>query len=238
MRPHNHQDRQHIRRPRLLSAFILALMAAIAMKTATLIESAFAQTTSATKPAGLPFQESTAPSAEPPSTPYHPVSNWADRPPPPPMCRPDPLSEAGESTILLNLKARESALNDRAATLNREQQELDATKVALSHQIAALKPLAERLEAMKAARQAVNNAKWTSLVATYGAMDPRSAARIFDGLDPTIVFNVLQRMNDRKSAAILAGMSPETAQSITERLAGNPAPQIHQANALLPDAAP
>jgi flagellar motility protein MotE (MotC chaperone) len=230
-----------MRTVRFLPILILTLTVTIAFKTANLIESAFAQSTlpvPAAAPADLPSQDPNGSSAKSPSTQYRPVSNWTDRPPPPPMCRPDPLTEAGESSILLHLKARELALNDRAAALNREQQELDATKAALRHQVAALKPLAQRLEAMKSASQSADDAKWASLVATYGAMDPRSAARIFDGLDPTIVFNVLRRMNDRKSAAILAGMSPATAQAITERLAGDPPPPVQSANALLPDGAP
>ncbi|MGC9269346.1 MotE family protein [Acidiphilium sp.] len=167
------------------------------------------------------------------------MANWTDRPPPPPMCKPDPLSESGETAILLALKTREAALDRRAEALDREQQELDATKAALSRQIAALKPLAKRLEALKTQNQSTEDAKWAALVATYGTMDPRNAARIFDGLDPEIVFNVLRRMNSRKSAAILASMSPDKAQSITERLAGEPAPpSMHPANALLPDGAP
>jgi flagellar motility protein MotE (MotC chaperone) len=226
---------------RFLPVFIVSLIAVIALKTATLIETAFAQAAPAAPSAGAsaPPSEGAAPaSAKQPSRPYRPVSNWNDRPPPPPMCRPDPLSEAGENKILLHLKDREAALATRAAALEQEQQQLDATKAALQKQVAALKPLAARLEAMNTAHQSADDAKWASLVATYGAMDPRSAARIFDGLDPTIVFHVLQRMNSRKSAAILAGMSPATAEAITERLAGSPARTIQPANALLPDAAP
>ncbi len=230
-----------LRSVRFLPVLILFLTAAIFLKTANLMETALAQSpppVPAADPADPTSQGTTKSSEKSLSTQYHPVSNWTDRPPPPPMCRPDPLSEAGESSILLHLKARELALNDRATALNREQQELDATKAALRQQVAALKPLAQRLEAMKSASQSADDAKWASLVATYGAMDPRSAARIFDGLDPTIVFNVLHRMNDRKSAAILSGMLPATAQAITERLAGDPPPPVQPANALLPDGAP
>ncbi len=226
---------------RFLPVLIVLLIAVIALKTATLIEISFAQAAPAAPPAGAPAPPSAGAakaSAKQPSTRYRPVSNWTDRPPPPPMCRPDPMSEAGENKILLHLKAREAALAARATALDQEQLQLDATKAALRRQVAALKPLAARLEAMNTAQHSADDAKWASLVATYGAMDPRSAARIFDGLDPTIVFHVLQHMNNRKSAAILAGMSPATAQAITERLAGSPAHAIRPANALLPDAAP
>jgi flagellar motility protein MotE (MotC chaperone) len=219
---------------RLLPLLIIGLVCAIMVKSVGLIEAAFAQSP-------VPSATGAAGSTEgAPAKPYHPVANWTDRPPPPPLCKPDPFSEAGETKVLLTLKQRATLLDQRAAALARERLELDATRAAVERQLAALKPLAARLEALKSQHQARDDAKWASLVATYGAMEPRDAARIFDGLEPAIVFNVLRRMNDRKSAAILADMSPQTAQLVTERLAGEPAPRpvLHPANALLPDGAP
>ncbi len=234
-------DLRQSRSLRFLPGLIVLLIGVIALKTATLIEISFAQAAPTAPPATAaapPSAGAAQASAKQSSARYRPVSNWTDRPPPPPMCRPDPVSEAGETKILLHLKAREVALAARAKALDQEQLQLDATKAALARQVAALKPLAARLEAMNTAQHRADEAKWASLVATYGAMDPRSAARIFDGLDPTIVFHVLKHMNNRKSAAILAGMSPATAQAITERLAGSPVQAIQPANALLPDGAP
>lgn len=171
---------------------------------------------------------------------HWPIVNWTDKPPPPPLCKPDPLDESGERKILLHLKRRAKALDARAAALDQREQELDAARAALRKEAAALKPLAMRLEAIPAAHKAAENEKWAMLVSTYETMDPHSAARIFDGLDAKIVFNVLKRMNSRKSALVLANMSPEKAQAVTEQLAGiQPmSPRSQPAAALLPDGAP
>ena len=57
-------------------------------------------------------------------------------------------------------------------------------------------------------------------MATYQAMDPQSAAGIFDGLDLNVLLPVLTRMNSRKSALILADMSPDKARQATVLMAG------------------
>lgn len=229
-----------LRRYRLLPIVIFCLGASIVLKSAGLVRAAVAQSASSRPPVSAvlsnPAQRRPGQGRPAPSM---PVTNWTDRPPPPPVCKPNPFAEAGERKILLDLKRREAALNARATALDRREQDLKATKAALRRQIAALKPLATQFAATKARRRSIDDARWNALVATYEAMEPRSAARIFDGLDPTVVLNVLRRMNSRKAAAILAGMTPGKARAITERMAGiRPAPTPMTATALLPDGAP
>lgn len=246
----NSRKRRACARPRLLPATMLCIGFTIIMKSAGLIDAALAQhpankallplsgASHASGNVGTKVPQNAVAARSKKS--YRPVSNWNDRPPPPPLCKPNPLDEAGETKILLALKVRAAALDAKSATLDREQQELDATKTALRKQVAALRPVAQRLEVIHEAQQSVDNARWAALVATYGAMDPHNAARIFDGLDPAIVFNVLKRMNDRKSALVLADMDPAKAQAVTERLADIKvqASQVVSAATLLPDGAP
>ena len=50
-------------------------------------------------------------------------------------------------------------------------------------------------------------------------MRPSDAAAIFDGLALDVLINVFERMSERKSAPILAGMNPERAREVTTQLA-------------------
>jgi flagellar motility protein MotE (MotC chaperone) len=50
-------------------------------------------------------------------------------------------------------------------------------------------------------------------------MKPRDAAKIFDDLDTPVLLEVVDRMNERKAAPILAAMQPDRAREITEKLA-------------------
>ncbi|HQT62492.1 MAG TPA: hypothetical protein PLV07_09200 [Acidiphilium sp.] len=230
--------------PRLLPIVTFCLCGTILFKSAGLVDAAFAGTsTSGKTSAGLQQAQakpsgttsaSSAPSA------YEPVANWKDKPPPPPLCKPDPLDQTGERKVLLQLKQRAEQLDERAAALNRQKSELAVEKEAIAKQIAAIKPLAQKLEQISTAQKAADEKKWAALVSTYETMDPRSAARIFDGLDPKIVLNVIQRMSSRKSAPILAAMSPQKAQIVTEKLAGMSAmtPKPQPVASLLPDGAP
>lgn len=235
--------REKSRLPRLLPTLILCLCGTILFKTASLIGAAFAGNAASTGPAAA-TSPTPAPLAAPVDAPRagrHPgVSNWTLRPPPPPLCKPDPLDLAGERKILLNLRQRAKELDARAARLDQQEQTLAAARAALKKQADALKPVAARLEAMNTAHRTADNRKWAALVSTFATMDPRSAARIFDGLDPQIVLNVLKRMESRKSALILANMSPEKAQAVTARLAGlkSNAASVLPAASLLPDGAP
>ena len=61
----------------------------------------------------------------------------------------------------------------------------------------------------------------------YESMRPRDAASIFDVLDMHVLLEVLDRMNDRKAAAILAAMQPERARMATQMLAQNAPPAGH-----------
>ncbi|WP_201729232.1 hypothetical protein [Acidocella sp. C78] len=230
--------------PRLLPIVTFCLCGTILFKSAGLVDAAFAGASTSEKASTSLHQAqdkhsgtksgNSAPSA------YEPVANWKDKPPPPPLCKPDPLDQTGERKLLLQLKQRAEQLDSRAAALNRQEAELAVEKEAIAKQIAAIKPLAQKLEQINAAHKAADQKKWTALVSTYETMDPRSAARIFDGLDPKIVLNVIQRMSSRKSAPILADMSPEKAQIVTEKLAGMTAmtPKPQPVASLLPDGAP
>lgn len=227
---------ERLRRSRLLPAVTLCLCATILFKSAGLIDAAFANDTSQSTP---PVKAAQA--ADPQQKPYRPVANWTQRPPPPPLCKPDPLDQSGERKILLHLRAKAKKLDARAAKLDQQQRALDLARTALSKQAAALKPLAAHLEAMNAAHLSADKRRWNALVSTFASMDPHSAAKIFDGLDAHLVINVLKRMQSRKSAPILADMTPEKAQKVTAQLADQTdakSSDVRTATSHLPDGAP
>ncbi len=148
------------------------------------------------------------------------VLNWDSTEPPPAVCPPSTTVNPSEVIVLSALRQRAAALDAREAELNRKQALVDASERSLTTQIAGLQAVENRLNALSQNQSNANEARWQALVATYSAMDPQAAAGIFDGLDPSVLLPVLTRMNSRKSAPILADMSPDKARQATELMAG------------------
>jgi flagellar motility protein MotE (MotC chaperone) len=195
-------------RPRILPITIVAMGLLLGQKCVLLAGAA------------LTGFSSGAAAAATPNAPYAPGVNWDSTQPPPAVCPPDANVNPGEVAVLSALRLRAAALDTREAALDRKQALVDASEKSLNAQIAGLQAVEDRLNAFSENQSAAEEARWQALVATYEAMDPQSAAGIFDGLDLNVLLPVLTRMNSRKSALILAQMSPDKARQATEMMAG------------------
>ncbi len=151
------------------------------------------------------------------------VANWDSTQPPPAVCPPEATLNPGEVSVLSSLRQRAAALDAREAALDRKQALVDASEKSLTLQIGGLQAVEDRLNALSETHSQAEEARWQALVSTYEVMDPQAAAAIFDVLDPDVLLPVLTRMNSRKSALILAQMSPDKARQATELMAGQSA---------------
>ena len=131
---------------------------------------------------------------------------------------PPPLSDA-ERGILLDLRHRRLALDARAHDLDQREAELAAADRRLADRVQQLAALQSRLEALESTRQQHNAENWTGLVKVYESMKARDAAAIFDVLDMQVLLQVLDRMQERRAAAVLAAMQPDRARLATQMLA-------------------
>lgn len=198
-----------VRPPRLLPSTIVALAALIGMKTVLLVRAAapiwgLGAAVAMAAETGSP---KTAP--VPPATPARSAS---------PSGSPAAISPS-ERALLLDLRKRRKALDARAAALNARASVLAAAEQKLDQRVAELKTLQKRLETIEAARKQRESRAWDGLVNLYQSMKPRDAATIFNDLDMPVLLAVVDRMNARKAAAILADMQPDRAREVTAKLA-------------------
>ncbi|MGY0484613.1 hypothetical protein HUK83_02995 [Endobacter medicaginis] len=128
-----------------------------------------------------------------------------------------PASDEHELADELARQRQELALRSPAADARD-----DVLNTAQSRLQQKLDDLAQRQKAVDSAesrRADVDAETWTNLAKMYEAMAPKSAAGIFDVTEPRLLVNIVDHMNVRKAAAILAVMQPERARIATQMLA-------------------
>jgi len=129
-----------------------------------------------------------------------------------------PGASESERALLVDLRARRKALDQRDAALTERAHLMDAAEARLNARLDELKVLQAKLEAMEKARQAQSDANMRGLVKVYEDMKPRDAATIWNDLDLNVLLPLLDLMKDSKASAILAAMDPVRAREATAQL--------------------
>jgi flagellar motility protein MotE (MotC chaperone) len=131
---------------------------------------------------------------------------------------PAPIGDA-ERAVLLDLRQRRQELDARDAALSVRESILAAAEQKLMGRVEELSALQNKLQDLEAAREQRDEAGWQGLVKLYEAMKPRDAATIFNDLQMPVLLSLVDRMQERKAAPVLAAMNPDKARDVTAQLA-------------------
>ena len=214
----------YLTRPRLLPLTCAAMAGLLLVKSASLVQAATAE----------PEAAKSAENAPKPETKNAPGSGVANSPPEPSHSAaqaaagartPDQKTDAApasisdeERSLLLDLRHRREQLDEKSRLLDQRAAQITAADEKLNARVQQLTALQSQLEALESARQQRQTANWGGLVKTYEAMKPRDAAAIFDSLDMQVLLQVLDRMQERRAAAVLAAMQTDRARLATQLL--------------------
>jgi len=132
--------------------------------------------------------------------------------------RPEPVSRQSDD-VLEALAARRKSLDARQNEIEMREKLLAAAEARIDDKIEELKDLKAKIDEVFMTEESKGNEKFQSLVKVYENMKPKDAAAVFEQLDMTVLLELLDRMNERKLAAILAAMDPARAQAVTVALA-------------------
>ncbi|MBV6632178.1 MAG: hypothetical protein KI792_03985 [Alphaproteobacteria bacterium] len=124
-----------------------------------------------------------------------------------------------ELRLLQELSERRQALNDRERGLDQRAALLDAAEARFEEKLTELTALRDQISQLLDQHSEQQEAQLANLVAIYESMKPKDAARIFDSLDMDVLLDVVVRMKQVRSAAILAEMQPNRAKDVTLQLA-------------------
>lgn len=126
---------------------------------------------------------------------------------------------AAEMDVLSSLSKRRVELDAREDDIEMRTQVLTAAEQRVDGKIAMLKQLQDQIATMLGQRDAEQQKQVASLVKTYSAMKSKDAARIFNNLPDEVLVPVAQLMKSDVLAPILAAMTADNAQRLTQKLA-------------------
>ncbi len=123
-----------------------------------------------------------------------------------------------EVRLLQDLAARREQLEARSRELDIRESLLEAAERRIEDKIAELREIEAKIDALITQHDAQEERKLRSLVRVYETMKPKDAAVIFNELDLDILLDVVELMNERRIAPILAEMDPQRATTVTTEL--------------------
>jgi len=132
---------------------------------------------------------------------------------------PKPSYSPGERAVLESLAQRRQELETRAREIDVRDSLLKAAEKRIEQRLQELKELEARVNGAMSKKDEEEAAKFKSLVGMYENMKAKDAARIFDRLNMRVLIEVVNAMNPRRMADILAQMSPDIAERLTLEIA-------------------
>jgi flagellar motility protein MotE (MotC chaperone) len=130
---------------------------------------------------------------------------------------PSLLTQA-EMDILQQLAERRDRVEKREQEIEVRAAMLKAAESRIDKKVEEMKNLQASIEKLLAAYDEQQEKKVTSLVKIYETMKPKEAAKIFEELEMDVLLMVVERLNSRRLAPILAAMNPQKAREVTVEL--------------------
>ncbi|MGC1776818.1 MAG: flagellar protein FlbB [Xanthobacteraceae bacterium] len=129
------------------------------------------------------------------------------------------LPTGAERAILERLQQRRQELDKRAQELDVREDLIKSAEKRMDAKISELKEVEAQIKQATNQKDDAEKAQLKGLVTMYENMKPRDAAKIFNGLEPSVLLEVVAQINPRTMADIAAQMSPDVAQRLTVELA-------------------
>ena len=121
--------------------------------------------------------------------------------------------------MLESLAVRRKELNVRETQLKLKENLLKAAQQQIDERIAQLKELEAKIQTDLKKQDVLRQGQYQRLVKIYSNMKAKEAARIFNGLDMSVLVDLMRAMKAAPGSQILAKMEPEKARALTMLLA-------------------
>ncbi len=123
------------------------------------------------------------------------------------------------AALMLELRIERAALERRAFELETRERALVEARRELERRIDSFEAMRTELERRLDKVEEAMGDEIALLSKTYAAMPPQKAAALISALDTELASSILRRMRAKQSAAVLSGMKPDRARTLSLRLA-------------------
>jgi flagellar motility protein MotE (MotC chaperone) len=131
---------------------------------------------------------------------------------------PTPVS-ASERAILERLQSRRQEIEARAREIDIRESLLKAAEKRMESRVEELKAVESRITTATEQKAEMDSARFKGIITMYEGMKPKDAAKVFDRLEMSVLFEIASQIAPRKMSDILGLMSPEAAERLTVELA-------------------
>jgi flagellar motility protein MotE (MotC chaperone) len=126
---------------------------------------------------------------------------------------------ASERAILERLQARRQELETRAREVEIRESLLKSAEKRIESKVEELKATESRISTASGIKSELDAARFKGIVTMYEGMKPKDAAKVFDRLEMSVLYEIASQIAPRKMSDILGLMQPEAAERLTVELA-------------------
>jgi len=132
----------------------------------------------------------------------------------------NPLSVSpSERAILERLQARRQELEQRAREIEIRESLLKSAEKRIEGRVEEVKATEAKISTATGQKAEQDAARFKSIITMYEGMKPKDAAKVFDRLEMSVLYDIASQIAPRKMSDILGLMQPEAAERLTVELA-------------------
>jgi flagellar motility protein MotE (MotC chaperone) len=124
-----------------------------------------------------------------------------------------------ERAILERLQARRQELEARAREIEIRESLLKAAEKRIESRVEEAKATEAKVSAASGQKAEEDAARFKGIITMYESMKPKDAAKVFDRLEMSVLYEIASKIAPRKMSDILGLMQPEAAERLTVELA-------------------
>ena len=124
-----------------------------------------------------------------------------------------------ERAILERLQSRRQELEARAREVDIRESLLKAAEKRIESKVEEMKAVESRISTATGQKAETEAARFKGIITMYEGMKPKDAAKVFDRLEMSVLFEIASQIAPRKMSDILGLMQPESAERLTVEMA-------------------